>query len=285
MRTKAKICKKVNSKFPLPKHPFNLNNDGIMTYSEWQYSKGIDTIKFYLEFSSAEEMFKNKIVLDIGCGAAGKTMYYASLGVNKIYGVEILSKYKNEAESLAKKLKLDDKFDFVSGDAANLPFESNSIDTIIMNDAMEHVDEPEKVLKECIRVLKVGGRLYLNFPPYHHPFGAHLSDAIGIPWVHLFFDDATLIEVYKDAVADLPDGKDRIEFRIAKKANGEEYFSYINGMTLKRFKRILNELGINPVYYREVPLRNVTKVLAHTPILKEMFVKMAVCVIEKKEKI
>jgi len=281
MRMKAKICKKVNSKFPLPKHPFNLNNDGVMTYSEWQYSKGIDTIKFYLEFLSAEEMFKNKIVVDIGCGAAGKTMYYASLGVEKIHGVEILSKYKVEAEALAKKLNLENKFNFVSSDAANLPFEDNSIDTIIMNDAMEHVDEPEKVIKECIRVLKMGGRLYLNFPPYHHPFGAHLSDAIGIPWVHLFFDDATLIEVYKDAVANLPDGKDRIEFRIAKKANGEEYFSYINGMTLVRFKAILKQLNITPIYYKEVPLRDITKVLARTPLLKEMFVKMAVCVIEK----
>lgn len=281
MRTKAKLCKAINSKFTLPKHPFNLNNDGVMTYSQWQYSKGIDTIKFYLDFTTKEEMFKDKTVLDIGCGAGGKTMYYASLGVKSIYGIEILEKYKEEAEALALELKLSDKFKFISSDASKLNFEDNSIDTIIMNDAMEHVDNPDLVLKECMRVLTVGGRLYLNFPPYYHPFGAHLSDAIAIPWVHMFFDDKTLIEVYKEIVSKLPDGKERIEFRIAKKDNGEEYFSYINKMTLKRFKKILNNLNIKPVYYKEVPLRSITRVLAVTPGIKEIFVKMAVCVIEK----
>ena len=60
-----------------------------------------------------------------------------------------------------------------------------------MNDAMEHVDEPEKVLDECYRILKKDGKVYLNFPPYNHPYGAHLSDAIGMPWVHVFFSRKT----------------------------------------------------------------------------------------------
>ena len=165
-------------------------------------------------------------------------------------------------------------------DAAELPFESDSIDTVIMNDAMEHFPEPEKVLKEALRVLKPEGRVYVNFPPYYHPFGAHLSDAVGIPWVHVFFSDATLIQVYKDAVAELPDGDARIEFRISRDENGAEYFSYINKMTISRFKKILKEQGIQPAYYAEIPLRNL-KPLIHIPGIKEAAVKMVSCVIEK----
>ena len=45
-------------------------------------------------------MFKDKTVADIGCGAAGKSLYYASLGAKKVLGVEILAKY--EAECLEK---------------------------------------------------------------------------------------------------------------------------------------------------------------------------------------
>ncbi|NLB33409.1 MAG: class I SAM-dependent methyltransferase, partial [Tissierellia bacterium] len=212
-----KLCMTVNKLFRLPVHTFNLNNEGKKTYAQWQYEKGIDTIKFYLKHNTVDEMFKDKVVLDIGCGAGGKTVFYASKGVEKIVGIEILEKYKKEAESLANEYNLQDKFEFVAGDASNMPFENETFDTIIMNDAMEHVDRPEMVLEECYRILKKDGKLYLNFPPYNHPFGAHLSDAIGIPWVHVFFNEKTLIKSYKELVKDLPDGKDRIDFRISKR--------------------------------------------------------------------
>ncbi len=276
------LCKKINRLFPLPVHPFNLQNKGLKTYGEWQFEKGRETIRFYLDRVSLEDMFRDKVVLDIGCGAAGKTLYYASQGAKKVYGIDIVPRYENDANKLAKTKGLEDRFQFVLGDASNLDFEDNFFDVIIMNDAMEHVDEPLKVLNECYRVLKSGGRVYLNFPPYHHPFGAHLSDAIGIPWVHLFFSDNTLVSVYKDLVRDLPDGKDRINFRISRKSNGEEYFSYINKMTIKRFNKILMETQYDVLYYREVPLRGFMKPLAVAPGIKECFVKMVVSILEKK---
>lgn len=281
MRISVSICKALNKLFPLPVHPFNLQNEGIKTYAEWQYEKGEETIKFYLEKTTLEEMFKDKVVLDIGCGAGGKTLYYASEGAEKVYGIEIVEYYEEEANALAKKKGLEDKFQFVLGDAANIPFEDGFFDTIIMNDAMEHVDEPLKVLNECYRVLKKGGKLYVNFPPYYHPFGAHLSDAIGFPWVHVFFSDETLIKVYKDLVKDLPDGMKRINFRISKDENGKEYFSYINRMTIKRFNNILKETKFNVSYYREVPLRDFLAPLAKMPGFKEGFVKMVVAILEK----
>ena len=276
-----KLCMTVNKMFKLPVHPFNLNNEGKKTYAEWQYEKGIDTIKFYLKYTNIDEMFKDKVVLDIGCGAGGKTIYYASKGVKNIVGVEILGKYKEEAENLARKYNLEDKFEFVCADASKTPFEDETFDTIIMNDAMEHVDEPEKVLDECYRILKKNGKLYLNFPPYNHPYGAHLSDAIGMPWVHVFFSEKTMIETYKELVKDLPDGKDRIEFRISKKADKTEYFSYINKMTIKRANKILRNSKFNLEYYSEEPLRNIFKYPAKLPFLKEFLVKMVVCVLRK----
>ena len=116
--------------------------------------KGRETIKFYLEKTTIEEMFKDKVVLDIGCGAGGKTLYYAAQGAKKVYGIDIVDYYEEEANALANQKGLKDKFEFVLGDAANIPFEENFFDTIIMNDAMEHVNEPAKVLNECYRVKK-----------------------------------------------------------------------------------------------------------------------------------
>lgn len=281
MMLRSKLLIMLNKCFKAPVHPFNLARDGVKTYAMWQYEKGADTIKFYTKKYTPEEMFGSKTVADIGCGAAGKSLYYAAAGADKVYGVEILGKYRDEAEGLAKKLGLSDKFEFVCADASHLPFADGSIDTMIMNDAMEHVDEPEKVIAECLRVLKSGGRLYVNFPPYNHPFGAHLSDLIYIPWVHLFFSEKVLTECYKKLAENEADGAARVEFRISRRPDGSEYFSYINHMTIKRFGNILKNMNITPAYYSEEPLRGMFKFLCRLPLLREMLVKMVVCVIEK----
>ena len=150
-----------------------------------------------------------------------------------------------------------------------------------MNDAMEHVANPEAVIDECLRVLIKGGRLFVNFPPINHPFGAHLSDLIYIPWVHLFFSEKTLVEAYKRLAKNVPDGEDRLSFRISKKEDGSEYFSYINHMSIKRFNRILKNKGISPAYLRHIPLRSFLKPISVLPFFKVLFVKMVVCVFEK----
>ena len=51
-------------------------------------------------------------------------------------------------------------------------------------------------------------------------------------------------------------------------------------MTIARFKKILILTGTTFEYYHEVPLRKHLLVLAKS-ILKELFVKMVVCVIKK----
>ncbi len=277
-----KLLLALNKHFKLPVHPFNLQNDGVKTYAMWQYEKGADTIAFFLARYSLEEMFQDKVVLDIGCGAGGKTMYYASKGVRKIYGMDVVARYESEANALAAQLGFSDVFQFVHGDAAHTDFPDNTFDTIIMNDAMEHVADPAGVLAECARILKPGGRLYVNFPPYGHPYGAHLSDCIGMPWVQLFFSDRTLIQAYKTLCKDVPDGAQRIAFRISKNEKGEEYFSYINKMSIKRFRSLRANTPLQVEYYAEAPLRNIVKPLAKLPVLKEYFVKMVVCVFVKK---
>lgn len=269
-----------NKLFKLPVHPFNMQNDGVMSYSMWQYNKGMETIKFYLMHTDCDNMFKNKDVLDIGCGAGGKSLYYLSLGAKSVTGIDVVEKYEDEAYALQNELGLTG-FKFYVEDASKMRFPDNSFDTVIMNDAMEHVAKPAEVLNEVYRVLKPGGKLYVNFPPYNHPFGAHLSDVIGIPWVHLFFSDKTLIKGYKELVKDLPDGNDRISFRIDTDENGNEYFSYINKMTIKRFKNLIKNTNFKNEYYAEIPLRGFLKPLSKLPFTNDCFVKMVVAVLSK----
>lgn len=282
MRISTAVIKATNHIFPKVVHPFNLQNEGIETYAQWQYRKGGDTIRYFLEARTAQEMFKGKQVLDMGCGAAGKTLYYCSLGAEQVTGVEIVAHYEQEANALARELGFADRFRFVCASAFELPFPDGSFDTIIMNDFMEHVSDPARTLREAMRLISPTGAIYINFPPYYHPTGAHLSDVINMPWVHLFFTETMLVNAYKELVKGLPDEKERVSLRISTDEKGREYFGYINKMTLKRFKRILKELDISPAYYREVPLRPWLAPLAKVPVVKELFVKMAVCVIQRR---
>ncbi len=275
------LLKAINKLFPPVVHPFNLQNDGKQTYAQWQFQWGEKTIASFAPEYTATEMFMGKDVLDMGCGASGKSLYYISVGAKMVTGVDVVAHYKEEAEAFAAQLGYQDRFRFICGDATALDLPENSFDTIIMNDFMEHVSDPEGAIRESLRLLKPGGHVYINFPPYYHPTGAHLSDVIGIPWVHMLFSEKTLIAAYKDLVRRLPDEKERLELRFGPGENGQESLNYINKMTIRRFRRMLEQLGITPLWYRELPLRSYFKPLAKIPVVKEMFVKMCAIVIEK----
>lgn len=282
MHIAAEICKAVNSIIPKPIHPFNLAASGNSSYSEWQFERGHLALQHFKRAVSEKEMFENKTVLDIGCGAGGKTLYYSTFNPRHIYGIDIGDNLIREATELAVKKGFQDKVIFQAESADKLSFEADFFDSIIMNDAVEHFDDPEAVFLECHRVLKPGGRIYANFPPYYHPYGAHLSDVIGIPWVHAFFSEKTLIRVYKDLIQELPDARMRTEYRIGVTDEGEEYFCYINKMTIQRFEGIKKRQPFKTAYYEHVPLRNFLRPLSKIPFLKEVFVKMVVFIFEKQ---
>lgn len=279
----VRLLKAINKRFPPVVHPFNLQNNGTQTYAQWQFQWGEKTIESFAPTYTPENMFLGKDVLDMGCGASGKSLYYVSQGARSVTGVDVVSHYKQEAEDFAASLGYQDRFRFVLGDATRLDFPDSSFDTVIMNDFMEHVSDPEGALLEAIRLLKPGGRLFVNFPPYYHPTGAHLSDVIGIPWVHMLFSEKTLVAAYKELVQGLPDEEDRLALRFGAKEDGQNSLSYINKMTIRRFHKILKLQGITPLWYREIPLRRYFAPLAKLPLLKEMFVKMCACVIEKPQ--
>lgn len=283
MSMSVTLLKKLNKLFPPVEHPFNLQNEGQQTYAQWQFQWGEKTVACFAPKFTPEDIFAGKTVLDMGCGASGKSLYYLSIGARQVTGVDVVEHYKAEAEAFAAELGYSDRFTFLLGDALHLQLPDNSFDVVIMNDFMEHIYDPEGALREAMRLLKPGGRLFINFPPYYHPTGAHLSDVIGIPWVHIFFSEKTLIAAYKDLVRGLPDEQERLSLRFGKDENGRETINYINKMTIRRFQRILKAHNIQPYWYQEIPLRKYFALFAKIPGLKELFVKMCACVIEKPQ--
>lgn len=66
----------------------------------------------------------------------------------------------------------------IVGDIHDLPLEDNSIDAIICNAVLEHVEEPQKAVKEMYRVLKPGGYcfIYTPFLFYYHAMPGYYKD-------------------------------------------------------------------------------------------------------------
>ena len=193
--------------------------------------------------------------------------------------MDVVPHYEHEARALAAEKNLSDRAEFLTADATALPFPDDHFDVIIANDVMEHVAQPEAVLREAYRVLKPGGRFFTNFPPYYHPYGAHLSDVIGIPWVHAFFSEPVLIEAYRELVKDLPDADMRLRLRLGDPETNRTRITYINRMTIKRFRRIVEESPFRIAHWRLVPLRSFLKPLA--AVAPEFFMKAVVCILEK----
>lgn len=66
----------------------------------------------------------------------------------------------------------------IVGDIHNLPLRDSSVDAIICMNVLEHVEDPQKAVKEIYRVLKPGGYCYFDTPFifYYHPMEGYYRD-------------------------------------------------------------------------------------------------------------
>ena len=279
MRFGTRMLLFFNRFFPKPVHPFNLEEAGGITYSEWEYRGVGRMMDCYRGYRAAKDIFHDKTVLDVGCGAGGNSTAYAEFGAKHVYGIDIEPSYEEKSMAFAASKGVNN-FTFRCCDAAETDFPDSFFDVIMLNNSMEHLPQPEKTLAELKRILKEDGLLYINFPPYFHPYGEHLSDLIGIPWVQCFFGEDSMVEAYKLLAKTKKDGDARVSFRVGKRPDGREYFAYINHMTIRRYRGIIEKSGLKEQYYREIPLRDGLSFLARG-LTREAFVRMVVGVYRK----
>lgn len=105
-------------------------------------------------------------VLNLGCGEGDYDPMIASF-CKKLDAVDINEADVNFARLSNHQIK---NIEYRVDNALDLKLEDNSLDLIISVEVLEHVGEPEKMVREINRVLKPGGLAILTFPSLGFPF-------------------------------------------------------------------------------------------------------------------
>jgi ubiquinone/menaquinone biosynthesis C-methylase UbiE len=92
-------------------------------------------------------------VLEIACGTGRFTVMLAERGAD-IVGLDISSAMMAEGRKKARAAGVDDRIEFLRGDAARLPFPDDHFDTVFAMRFFHLADTPAKFLAEMCRVSK-----------------------------------------------------------------------------------------------------------------------------------
>ena len=104
-------------------------------------------------------------LLDVACGSGGPSLRIAQKVGCSVVGVDLHVDGVAMATSTAAERGLTEKAEFRQADASQpLPFDDESFDGVLCIDAINHLEDRERVLAEFARVLKPGGRLLYTDP-------------------------------------------------------------------------------------------------------------------------
>ncbi len=164
---------------------FASNNDSVNIGFDYE-AKALKNHKYYVRVKSlhllrkAEELYgniKNLICVDFGCGTAETTEYFQDK-FGHVFGCDCSPGMLEYAAH--KNLK---NVTFKLCQSGRLPFDSNSVDIVLMYGVIHHIDNGEKIVKifnEISRILKKGGAVAVyDFNPLN-PFSRYIVKTCAI---------------------------------------------------------------------------------------------------------
>lgn len=110
-----------------------------------QLKFAIKAVKEYFDNLPKNEILR---IYDFGCG---EKPYQVFVGNHEYIGIDI---------------DTENKMADIYSDIKNVPIEDGVADIVVSFYALEHVDDPQKVLNEKFRILKKNGRLFMLVPLY-----------------------------------------------------------------------------------------------------------------------
>lgn len=141
-------------------------------------------VKPFLKFLRSNlELFKNKYVLEIGCGSGNNCFelnYYTN--TKETIGIDIDGDLINFAIKQAQILNFGPHIKFYKKNFIEfLSSSSKKYDVVILYDVIEHIENPKKLLELVKNILSQNGIIIVSVPTYNYKkvFGRRFHNSIG----------------------------------------------------------------------------------------------------------
>ena len=223
--------------------------------------------------------FKNRKIIDIGCGNGDLTITIAKSGARKVVGVDVDQERIATARRNAIVEKVDNLVTFECADFVNTFHSDDIFDIAFSQDALEHIASPLSCLYKIRDCLTPGGVLATIFGPlWCSPYGAHMWGFTPIPWVHFIFPEKAVLRVRTECFRP----GDHVE-------RYEDIRGHLNRMTVKKFKRYVIQAGFVIQTMRLNPRQDKGKyklanyIVNETPLLQELGSHRLLAVLRKPE--
>ena len=177
-------------------------------------------------------------ILDLGSGRGRFLIDIAGRG-GSAAGLEKNGDYIKETLDKAKQNNL--RVKVLRGIAENLPFDDSAFDFVNFALVIEHIEDPNKAIKEMARVMKINAKAYL---------GAPNRFSFKDPHFHLYFVNwlpRSLCDIFIDLFG---------KFKERPTKAGRQSLKEMHYFTFGELKKILNENGFEIVDIREKKIRN-----------------------------
>lgn len=146
-------------------------------------------------------------VLDVGCSQGIASILLAREGFS-VTGVDVQDSRIEYARADLEQESADTQAhaEFRVANASDLPFDDASFDSALLGEVMEHLTNPERVLKELSRVVVPGGRIVITTPfglsPHHdHKQTFYPQNLIDVISSILVVESVDVVERYFRVVA------------------------------------------------------------------------------------
>ncbi|MDD7465625.1 MAG: demethylmenaquinone methyltransferase [Actinomycetaceae bacterium] len=142
-------------------------------------------------------------VLDVAAGTGTSSAVYAQAGAD-------VTAYDFSEGMIAHGRQRHPQLAFVQGDAMNMPFADESFDAVTISYGLRNVQDPDRALREMLRVVKPGGELVVcEFstpvnPAFHKLYTFFLGTALPA-LAHVVSSDPTAYSYLTESILSWPD--------------------------------------------------------------------------------